>query len=53
MDGRVLAEALADLPEPAAIPAAETWEAADGPYRQRLARTRLGHCIYLDLGERL
>jgi arylsulfatase A-like enzyme len=53
MDGRVLAEALADLPEPEAIPAAETWEAADGPYRQRLARTRLGPCIYLDLGERL
>jgi arylsulfatase A-like enzyme len=53
MDGRVLAEALADLPEPAEIPAAETWEAADGPFRQRLARTRLGRCIYLDLGERL
>lgn len=53
MDGRVLAEALADLPAPSDIVAPETWEAASGEYRQRLARTRVGRCIYLDLGERI
>ncbi len=52
MDGRILAEALHDGHEPEARPAAESWEAANGTYRQRLARTRLGRHIYLDEGFR-
>lgn len=65
IDGRMLTEALADGPAPDAdpdaipdatpdpTPATETWEAADTTYRQRLGRTRLGRCIYLDVGERM
>jgi len=52
MDGRVLTEALHRGAEPDASPAAETWEAADGPYHQRLVRTRLGRHIYVDRGGR-
>ena len=52
MDGRVLAEALFDAAPSDAHPAAESWEAAHGDYRQRLARTRFGRHIYLDEGYR-
>ena len=52
MDGRVLAEALQDGTAPDLHPASESWEAAQGAYRQRLARTRLGRHIYLDEGYR-
>ena len=52
MDGRVLDEALHDAAPSAAHPAAESWEAAHGDYRQRLARTRLGRHSYLDEGYR-
>ena len=52
MDGRVLTEALHGGAPPDASPAAESWEAAHGAYRQRLARTRLGRQIYLDEGIR-
>ena len=52
MDGRVLAEALENGAEPADSPAPESWEAADGPYSQRLSRTRLGRHTYLDAGGR-
>jgi arylsulfatase A-like enzyme len=52
MDGRVLTEALTDGTAPDLRPATESWEAAQGAYRQRLARTRLGRHIYLDEGVR-
>lgn len=52
MDGRVLVEAVEPGAEPAAAPAPETWEAVNGIYRQRLARTRLGRHIYIDHGVR-
>ena len=52
MDGRVLVEALGPSAEPDAAPARESWEAMDGTYRQRLARTRLGRQVYIDMGGR-
>ena len=52
MDGRDLAEARHDGTAPEASPAAESWEAAGGEYRQRLGRTRLGRHLYLDDGRR-
>ena len=53
LDGRVLVEALEPGAHPAAAPARETWEPADGAYGQRLARTRLGRHTYIDFGQRL
>jgi phosphonoacetate hydrolase len=53
MDGRVLAEAFDASGIPVAAPARETWEPVDGPYGQRLARTRFGRHTYLDFGQRL
>jgi arylsulfatase A-like enzyme len=53
MDGRVLVEALDEAARPEAAPAPETWEPADGPYRQRLHRTRFGRQTYIDFGQRL
>ena len=52
MDGRVLGEALRGEAGPQMAPAAESWEAAEDGYSQRLARTRLGGQVYLDHGER-
>jgi arylsulfatase A-like enzyme len=52
MDGRVLVEALDETVRPEAAPAPETWEPADGPYRQRLHRTRFGRQTYIDFGQR-
>jgi arylsulfatase A-like enzyme len=53
MDGRVLTEALQDGADPAVPPAAETWEATEGDYAQRLTRTRLGRQTYLDASIRV
>lgn len=53
MDGRVLAEAFEAPGIPVAAPAVETWEPADGIFRQRLARTRFGRQTYIDFGQRL
>lgn len=53
MDGRMLAEAFDDKARPEAAPAPETWEPADGRYRQRLHRTRFGRQTYIDFGQRL
>ena len=53
MDGRVLVEAFDAAARADAAPALENWEAANGSYRQRLARTRFGRHTYLDFGERL
>lgn len=52
MDGRILGEALTGGTAPDLRPALESWEAAQGDYRQRLARTRLGRFVYLDEGYR-
>jgi len=51
LDGRVLVEALVPGARPDAPPAPESWEPADGGFRQRLARTRLGRHTYIDFGE--
>ena len=53
LDGRVLVEAMEPPATPDHSPAPETWESPDGPYRQRLARTRLGRHTYIDFGERV
>lgn len=53
MDGRVLAEAFIGGAAPAIPPAPESWEAIDGAYAQRLARTWLGRQVYLDSAGRL
>ena len=50
---RVLVEAMEPPATPDQSPAPETWESPDGPYRQRLARTRLGRHTYIDFGERV
>lgn len=52
LDGRPLVEALAPGARPDATPAAESWEAANGQFRQRLSRTRLGQQVYLDQAHR-
>ena len=52
MDGRCLSEAIIGAHGPAIAPAVETWEGAEAGYAQRLARTRLGRQVYLDVGMR-
>jgi arylsulfatase A-like enzyme len=52
MDGRCLSEAIIGAHGPAIAPAVESWEGAEAGYAQRLARTRLGAQVYLDVGMR-
>ncbi|MCC6717664.1 MAG: alkaline phosphatase family protein [Acetobacteraceae bacterium] len=52
LDGRALVEALTPGASPTDTPAPETWEAANGLYRQRLSRTRLGRQVYIDQAQR-
>ena len=52
MDGRVLVEALEPPAQPEIPAALESWEAANGVYRQRLSRTRLGRQVYIDMAQR-
>lgn len=52
MDGRVLAEALADRAPAGDARNGETWEAASPHYAQRLARLRMGEHVWLDEGGR-
>ena len=52
MDGRVLAEALAEQAPATDARSSETWEAAAPGYAQRLARLRMGEHAWLDEGGR-
>ena len=52
MDGRVLAEAIADRKPSLDARSSETWEAAAPGYAQRLARLRMGEHVWLDEGGR-
>ncbi len=52
MDGRCLSEAIIGAHGPAIASAVESWEGAEAGYAQRLARTRLGAQVYLDVGMR-
>lgn len=52
MDGRVLAEVLADEPAPPDPHGYESWEACGGNFGQRVARVRMGRHVWIDHGLR-
>ena len=52
MDGRVLAEAMADATPSTDSRSSESWEAVTTGYAQRLSRLRMGEFVWLDEGGR-